>query len=624
MSAQFQVFQLLSFFAFGIAVSSGQILSVNNTSNSGLGSLRQAVTDADAISRVTEPTVYIDFQAVQIATAPARAEIILSTSIPLGRPIVFIAGGNYPKPLIRSLGGRVFAITSGLNGTISIQNLRFEGSILPNASGTINAISDGISPLNLELYDSEFVGNEGTGNGVAISCTSPGSSAIPPLVKLVDCRFENNRLVRPAGNITGSFSNIGSAIFTRNSRLIAEDCLFSGNISEANSRVGGGAVGIIGSPGGVEIRRCVFRGNLGPSGGTTGLLARSDQTSDPISLLVEDSLFIENDGYTTLELLDLHEKAPFSATIRNTTFTGNIGEISSVLTVEQNFGQVDLLHCTIANNRHRLDIGSAISQIGTADSSGTIARCVIAGNTRLEGVQGSRSPDIHQTALDAIFQSNGYNFIGDATNVESIFAVSGDQIGTHLAPINPRLADPADFGGPTKTCPPRPGSPLIDAIPQAFNVIGTDQRGTTRPQGSSADIGAVELPRVAYTTWNQQIPLAKDRGTTADPDGDGLNNLLEYFFGTNPNLPNQVPMKMVTNGNGTFLEVVRSATVRPAAFSNAGIQSSTTLAAGDWQPLSTIAAESVPIIPGDISLFRTLYPITPGIDPRRFFRAIAE
>jgi hypothetical protein len=44
-----------------------------------------------------------------------------------------------------------------------------------------------------------------------------------------------------------------------------------------------------------------------------------------------------------------------------------------------------------------------------------------------------------------------------------------------------------------QTHAPLPGSPVIDAIPADECVVGTDQRGVSRPQGAGCDIGAYEL-----------------------------------------------------------------------------------------------------------------------------------
>ena len=59
---------------------------------------------------------------------------------------------------------------------------------------------------------------------------------------------------------------------------------------------------------------------------------------------------------------------------------------------------------------------------------------------------------------------------------------------------NPLLALLGNYGGPTQTMPPLPGSPVIDAGSNALipNGVTTDQRGFTRIVNGAVDIGAFE------------------------------------------------------------------------------------------------------------------------------------
>jgi hypothetical protein len=78
--------------------------------------------------------------------------------------------------------------------------------------------------------------------------------------------------------------------------------------------------------------------------------------------------------------------------------------------------------------------------------------------------------------------------------------------GSAGAPLDPQLEPLGDYGGPTETREPLPGSPVVDAIPAEECVydddgepetppvpVLADQRGVDRPQQSGCDIGAVEL-----------------------------------------------------------------------------------------------------------------------------------
>jgi len=63
--------------------------------------------------------------------------------------------------------------------------------------------------------------------------------------------------------------------------------------------------------------------------------------------------------------------------------------------------------------------------------------------------------------------------------------------GVNLTNGTPQLAPLGNYGGPTQTMPPLPGSPAIDAGLSTANTPATDQRGFTRVSGT-LDIGAVE------------------------------------------------------------------------------------------------------------------------------------
>src|SRR5208337_3703995 len=66
---------------------------------------------------------------------------------------------------------------------------------------------------------------------------------------------------------------------------------------------------------------------------------------------------------------------------------------------------------------------------------------------------------------------------------------------TGPAPLTnaPDLAPLGNYGGPTQTMPPLPGSPAIGAGSVTDNTFSTDQRGYSRTQNGLIDLGAVQL-----------------------------------------------------------------------------------------------------------------------------------
>lgn len=66
---------------------------------------------------------------------------------------------------------------------------------------------------------------------------------------------------------------------------------------------------------------------------------------------------------------------------------------------------------------------------------------------------------------------------------------------TDLLDVAPLLGPLQNNGGSTPTMVPLAGSPAVDRIPgtAGSDFPSTDQRGISRPQGSMADCGAVEV-----------------------------------------------------------------------------------------------------------------------------------
>jgi hypothetical protein len=102
-------------------------------------------------------------------------------------------------------------------------------------------------------------------------------------------------------------------------------------------------------------------------------------------------------------------------------------------------------------------------------------------------------------------------------------------LGNNLTTGDPQLAALGNYGGPTQTMPPLPGSRAKDKASLGILTLSMDQRGFPRLIGSALDIGAVE-----------EIPGATFPGTNltdlwkSDSDGDGIPFGTEYALGTNP------------------------------------------------------------------------------------------
>jgi hypothetical protein len=168
------------------------------------------------------------------------------------------------------------------------------------------------------------------------------------------------------------------------------------------------------------------------------------------------------------------------------------------------FGLLTLNQCTLTGNRAEVD-GGGIDDFGTL----ALNQCTLSGNSAENGggiATGAGLLTLNQCTLSGNSATVGggiYNFNGTTAITNTIVAGnSGSDIsgyapvtsgGSNLVGSAPDLAPLGNYGGPTQTMPPLPGSPAIGAGSVAANTFSTDQRGYPRTQNGLIDLGAVEL-----------------------------------------------------------------------------------------------------------------------------------
>ncbi len=191
--------------------------------------------------------------------------------------------------------------------------------------------------------------------------------------------------------------------------------------------------------------------------------------------------------------------------------------------IENFSGQVEVVSSTISGNQ--ADFGGGIDNIGTL----TVVNSTVSGNSAIgfggginnvagevalvfSTVAGNSAEfgagifnDDHFTARNSLVVNNLAG--GDCDNDDGIsFDASGDNLATDLT--CPGFAQTtaealglgplADNGGPTRTHALGNASVAINAVDDCTDIDGItaivqDQRGVTRPQGTSCDIGAFEF-----------------------------------------------------------------------------------------------------------------------------------
>jgi len=164
--------------------------------------------------------------------------------------------------------------------------------------------------------------------------------------------------------------------------------------------------------------------------------------------------------------------------LTNVTFTDNIAPSGGGMFDNNNS---TLTNVTISGNSAS-DRGGGVAT--PHDSLITLKNTILSGNTAPAG------PD-----CSGMLNSNGYNLIQRIRGC----TVTGDQT-SNLYGKDPLLGPLQDNGGATFTRALLPGSPAIDSgdtTDRFGNPVSQDQRGVSRPQGPTSDMGAYEVVKMS-------------------------------------------------------------------------------------------------------------------------------
>lgn len=413
---------------------------VTNTNDSGPGSLREAVTQANIF------TGTITFN------LPLPAVITLQSALPtLNRNIAMTGPGANQLTVRRdSAPGtpafRLIEVSSGFSVTLTGLTLS-NGLIVNDSGGAI--LNNGALTLN----QCAVTGSQaGLGGGIY----SPGP------------------LTLNGSTISGNIADAGGGM------LPLTDLAMDGCTVENNTGTFGGG-GMILSFNTAVIRNSTFSGNTGGDGG--GAIINDSAT------LTMTNCTIAGNSVTGLGfgggILNSTNGQPASVTLTNCTFTDNLSSDSA------NGAAV----CTIFYPESRPSrSGAAIWR-----KNGTAAKKVVA-NTTGEGANTCyRNTIFNGTGA----QLAAFPFGGTAANLSLGNNLSSDGTGNltgtgDLPNTNPQLGPLAFNGGPTRTCALPAGSPALDGgfdtTQSPFN-LATDQRGAGFPRktGAGVDIGAFEF-----------------------------------------------------------------------------------------------------------------------------------
>jgi uncharacterized repeat protein (TIGR03803 family) len=496
------------------SAASGQApLTVTTTNDSGAGSLRQAVLDANSQG------------GGEIRFSNVTGTILLGSPLPSftaniavtgpGAPLLTVNGNN--EHSIFSISSNSTSVLSGITIANGLAIHYANGAGISNA-GSLALINSTVSSNRIEggfgggIYNSGdliIIGSTLSGNQVNGERGAPGGS-----------------YGYGAGG-GGGGPGLGGALYVAAGSVVLTNCTVSGNWARGGD---GGQFGLApgweggrgGGPTAGAGGALCFPGNAGgySSGGGGG--GAGYETFEP----PYDSCFgglggaggFGGGGGGIGDSYQLGRTNGLAGAHGGNAHDGSGGGgagLGGGLFVDG--GIVTLVNCTVADNEV-CGGGGAMTFHGEADNGhgtgggiynrfGTVRlrNTLVAGNVQrclVSPPNPDFAPDIH-----GYVESLGHNLIGDATWTSGLVTsdLQNTNISGYLGPL-------ADYGGPTFTHAlilVADGNPALDAA-TAIGAPTQDQRSIPRPQGAGVDIGAYELvpaspPHISIQPQSQTV-----------------------------------------------------------------------------------------------------------------------
>jgi hypothetical protein len=506
---------------------SAQVITVTNTADSGPGSLREAIANA-------QDGYTINFNLISPAT------ILLNSPLTLG-PSVTIAGPGASNLAISGGDGVVvFIVNGGASATIFGLTIEHGSSQLGGGifnAGTLTLTSCVISNNTLGIQYGGGIFNSGTlslinstvsGNSVAASGEMVYGGGIyidQGTVSLTNTTVSNNT----AGGSQSSDS-WGGGIYNQGI-LTLTNTTVSNNIALGSVPLPTFPLSSAGSGGGiysatldiptprVTLTNSAVSNNTADeyggilSGGFVGLVSSTVSGNHAIY----EAGGIETAGYGFGSFINstISENSCGSAEY---PYCGGAGGFNSSGSLG-NLIAATILFTTISGNScYGPSSGSCVGgMLALFNNPNYLKGTILANN------QGGNCSSLNFGPFMA--SSLGYNLSDDAT-CASTFVQTGD-LNSTPAGLDPRGLQ--DNGGPTQTVALLASSPAVDAIPVNSCIdttqfpptpLTTDQRGVYRPQGSGCDIGSYELQQIPVSGICNGIFNGTFQGNLAVASGD--------------------------------------------------------------------------------------------------------
>lgn len=574
---------------------------VTNTNDSGPGSLRQALADAQD-GDIIGFNSSLNGQVIGLT----GSQLVINKNITIRGPGLNLLTVSRTSGMFRN-----FIVTPGhsvaING-LTIRGGRDDGGGIYNDHSTVT--------LNHCSVRENFAGdfNSGGGRGAGIYNNGFQGSAS---MTIVNSAVNDNRADRAGGGIYNDGNNGLVNVSIINSTVDHNTASFIGGVvgdGDGGGIYNGGQVNVMISSSSVSTNSSGAIGTVGVPGGSGGGIYGGTLTISN-SIINSNSAQYQSGGihgaYVTItnSTVNNNQVRGFKGaagpgggmwinggTITNSVVSGNFagsgGGISGSATIVNSTisnnvaiqdgggiaGESVITNCTISHN--------SANRGGGIYRGGTIAHSTISDNSATQGggiyVVSNSMLEISDTILKSgstgsnlvngggAISSHGYNLSND--NGGGFLTGPGDQIN-----IDPLLGPLQNNGGQTFTHALLNGSPAIDAGNPGFTPPPfTDQRGYLRVYNGRIDIGSFELqPNITPTPSPTPLPathfeidappivlggIAFSISVTAK---DKFNNTATSYSGivhftssdASANLP---PDSFLVNGIGTFMPALIS------------------------------------------------------------------